>query len=111
MAFEIVGQSPQRPSGAGNLQQGIAQLGLDGGVPAEQGPIGIREHPVGGGAAGFFAAITAAEASPNVRVTLLERGAQLLSKVRIILFAKNLILLLNLCNENVICRNRLTRPK
>ena len=38
---------------------------------------------VGGGAAGFFAAITAAEASPDVRVTLLERGPQFLSKVRI----------------------------
>jgi predicted Rossmann fold flavoprotein len=38
---------------------------------------------VGGGAAGFFAAITAAEAAPEVRVTLLERGPQLLAKVRI----------------------------
>jgi predicted Rossmann fold flavoprotein len=38
---------------------------------------------VGGGAAGFFAAITAAEASPDVSVTLLERGPQFLSKVRI----------------------------
>ena len=38
---------------------------------------------VGGGAAGFFAAITAAEASPDVRVMLLERGPQFLSKVRI----------------------------
>jgi len=38
---------------------------------------------VGGGAAGFFAAITAAEASPGAQVTLLERGAQCLSKVRI----------------------------
>jgi hypothetical protein len=36
---------------------------------------------VGGGAAGFFAAITAAEAGG--RVMLLERGPQLLSKVRI----------------------------
>lgn len=36
---------------------------------------------VGGGAAGFFAAITAAEA--GARVTLLERGSQLLAKVRI----------------------------
>lgn len=36
---------------------------------------------VGGGAAGFFAAITAAEA--GARVTLLERGPQFLSKVRI----------------------------
>ena len=38
---------------------------------------------VGGGAAGFFAAITAAEASPDVRVLLLERGPQVLAKVRI----------------------------
>jgi predicted Rossmann fold flavoprotein len=38
---------------------------------------------VGGGAAGFFAAITAAEASPDAHVTLLERGPQLLAKVRI----------------------------
>lgn len=36
---------------------------------------------VGGGAAGFFAAITAAES--GARVILLERGSQLLSKVRI----------------------------
>lgn len=36
---------------------------------------------VGGGAAGFFAAIIAAEA--GARVTLLERGPQLLAKVRI----------------------------
>ena len=38
---------------------------------------------VGGGAAGFFAAITAAEASPGAQVTVLERGPQFLSKVRI----------------------------
>ncbi len=38
---------------------------------------------VGCGAAGFFAAITAAEASPEVEVLLLERGPQFLSKVRI----------------------------
>ena len=38
---------------------------------------------VGGGAAGFFAAITCAEADPAVAVTLLERGPQFLSKVRI----------------------------
>jgi predicted Rossmann fold flavoprotein len=38
---------------------------------------------VGGGAAGFFAAITAAEANPNADVTLLERGPQCLTKVRI----------------------------
>ena len=38
---------------------------------------------VGGGAAGFFAAITCAEARPGARVTLLERSAQFLGKVRI----------------------------
>ena len=38
---------------------------------------------VGGGAAGFFAAITCAEAAPGARVTLLEKTAQFLSKVRI----------------------------
>src|SRR5437867_3371287 len=37
----------------------------------------------GGGAAGFFAAITCAEAAPDAEVTLLERGSQFLSKVRI----------------------------
>jgi hypothetical protein len=38
---------------------------------------------VGGGAAGFFAAITCAEAMPDAVVTLLEKGAQFLGKVRI----------------------------
>src|SRR5438105_9629756 len=38
---------------------------------------------VGGGAAGFFAAITCAEAAPKTEVLLLERGPQFLSKVRI----------------------------
>lgn len=38
---------------------------------------------VGGGAAGFFAAITAAETAPGTSVTLLERGPQVLAKVRI----------------------------
>jgi predicted flavoprotein YhiN len=38
---------------------------------------------VGGGAAGFFAAIAGAEASPGARVTVLERGARFLDKVRI----------------------------
>jgi predicted Rossmann fold flavoprotein len=38
---------------------------------------------IGGGAAGFFAAITCAEASPATQVTLLEKGQQFLSKVRI----------------------------
>lgn len=38
---------------------------------------------VGGGAAGFFAAITAAEAAPGLAVTVLERGPAFLAKVRI----------------------------
>ena len=37
----------------------------------------------GGGAAGFFAAITCAQAAPDAEVTLLEKGPQFLSKVRI----------------------------
>src|SRR6267378_1933022 len=38
---------------------------------------------VGGGAAGFFAAITCAEGAPGMEVVLLEKGSQFLSKVRI----------------------------
>jgi hypothetical protein len=37
----------------------------------------------GGGAAGFFAAITCAEAAPDAEVTIFEKGAQFLSKVKI----------------------------
>ena len=42
-----------------------------------------RVAVVGGGAAGFFAAITCAEAASNAEVLVLERGPQFLSKVRI----------------------------
>jgi predicted Rossmann fold flavoprotein len=42
-----------------------------------------RNIVVGGGAAGFFAAITCAEAQPASEVILLEKSAQFLSKVRI----------------------------
>ena len=38
---------------------------------------------IGGGAAGFFAAITCAEANPNTRVTILERGREVLGKVKV----------------------------
>ncbi|MDP4610159.1 MAG: aminoacetone oxidase family FAD-binding enzyme [Opitutales bacterium] len=38
---------------------------------------------IGGGAAGFFAAITAAEAAPHARVTIYERSKQTLAKVKI----------------------------
>lgn len=38
---------------------------------------------VGGGAAGFFAAIAAAEAAPTAQITVLEKSAHFLAKVRI----------------------------
>lgn len=38
---------------------------------------------VGGGAAGFFAAVTFAEANPGSRVVILEKGKEVLQKVRI----------------------------
>lgn len=38
---------------------------------------------IGGGAAGFFAAITCAQANPDCRVTILEQTAQVLTKVKI----------------------------
>ena len=38
---------------------------------------------IGGGAAGFFAAIACADANPHAKVTILEAGSKTLSKVRI----------------------------
>ncbi|MBC7448231.1 MAG: NAD(P)/FAD-dependent oxidoreductase [Hymenobacteraceae bacterium] len=38
---------------------------------------------VGGGAAGFFAAVAAAEANPRAQVTILEKTTKLLAKVRV----------------------------
>jgi len=38
---------------------------------------------VGGGAAGFFTAISAAEADPGLKITILEKGPRVLAKVRI----------------------------
>jgi predicted Rossmann fold flavoprotein len=38
---------------------------------------------IGGGAAGFFAAITAAESNPKADITILERGKNVLEKVKI----------------------------
>lgn len=43
----------------------------------------FRVFIVGGGAAGFFAAIRCAEANPSAVVTILEKGPQFLAKVRI----------------------------
>lgn len=44
---------------------------------------GLAIAVVGGGAAGFFAAITAAESNPAVHVDIFERGKEVLQKVRI----------------------------
>ncbi|OIQ23193.1 NAD(P)/FAD-dependent oxidoreductase [Lacinutrix sp. MedPE-SW] len=38
---------------------------------------------IGGGAAGFFAAINIAEQNPNLSVTILERGKEVLTKVKV----------------------------
>ncbi len=38
---------------------------------------------IGGGAAGFFAAITMAEANPNLEVTILEKASKVLQKVKV----------------------------
>ena len=38
---------------------------------------------IGGGAAGFFTAINLAEANPDLKITILERGKEVLTKVRI----------------------------
>lgn len=38
---------------------------------------------VGGGAAGFFTAINVAECNPNLKIAILERGKEVLSKVRV----------------------------
>jgi predicted Rossmann fold flavoprotein len=44
---------------------------------------GLHIGVVGGGAAGFFAAIRCAELNPDARITILERGGDFLEKVRI----------------------------
>lgn len=38
---------------------------------------------IGGGAAGFFTAINAAEKNPNLKITILERGKEVLTKVKV----------------------------
>jgi predicted flavoprotein YhiN len=38
---------------------------------------------VGGGAAGFFTAINIVEKNPSLKVAILERGSEVLNKVRI----------------------------
>lgn len=50
--------------------------------------LSMKKHPqdilvIGGGAAGFFGAITVAESNPALKVTILEKGSDVLSKVRI----------------------------
>lgn len=51
--------------------------------PVEPDPADRSIAIIGGGAAGFFAAITAAEANPHARVTIYEGSRHILSKVRI----------------------------
>ncbi len=46
-------------------------------------PISRKIVVIGGGAAGFFAAITAAEADPSAKVTVYEKGNAFLTKVKI----------------------------
>jgi hypothetical protein len=48
-----------------------------------ENPAARRIVIVGGGPAGFFAAITCAEAAPDAEVIILEKSAQFLSKVKI----------------------------
>ncbi len=43
----------------------------------------IRIAVIGGGAAGFFAAISAAEVNPDARITVFEKSGRFLSKVKI----------------------------
>jgi len=51
---------------------------------AEEGTACPREIAIiGGGAAGFFAAITAAEANPEAQVTIYEKGHDFLKKVKV----------------------------
>ncbi|MDX1903390.1 MAG: NAD(P)/FAD-dependent oxidoreductase, partial [Thermonemataceae bacterium] len=38
---------------------------------------------IGGGAAGFFAALTCAETFPKAKITILEKSPKLLSKVKV----------------------------
>ena len=38
---------------------------------------------IGGGAAGFFAAINIAEQHPNLKIAILERGKEVLTKVKV----------------------------
>lgn len=59
------------------------RAGYHSGVTAPRPADAPRALIIGGGAAGFFAAIACAESNPDVRVTLLERGAQPLAKVRV----------------------------
>ena len=49
----------------------------------EPGSVDYDLIVIGGGAAGFFGAITAAEVSPGLRVLILEKAPEVLGKVRI----------------------------
>lgn len=53
------------------------------GTMNEPGSVDYDLIVIGGGAAGFFGAITAAEVSPGLRVLILEKAPEVLGKVRI----------------------------
>lgn len=56
---------------------------LDEAIPSMIGSTPIDIAVIGGGAAGFFAAITAAECNPSLQIVIFERGRDVLQKVRI----------------------------
>ena len=43
---------------------------------------------IGGGAAGFFAAVNIAETNSNIRVSILEKGNKVLQKVKVLDFLR-----------------------
>ncbi|MFW5883753.1 MAG: NAD(P)/FAD-dependent oxidoreductase, partial [Verrucomicrobiota bacterium] len=51
-------------------------------MPEDDRPA-LRIAIIGGGAAGFYAAVTAAEAAPGAEVTVFEKGRRFLSKVKV----------------------------
>lgn len=65
----------------GDATAGAGALTIPSAVRQPTGPSHVVV--IGGGAAGFLAAITCAAADPGARVTILERSSHLLAKVRI----------------------------
>ncbi|MBT5063617.1 MAG: aminoacetone oxidase family FAD-binding enzyme [Verrucomicrobia bacterium] len=70
----------QKQSAKGRSQLLKQQVSIVGNDPLKEE---VDLVVVGGGAAGFFGAITAAESNPALKILLLEKGPNVLSKVRI----------------------------